>query len=356
MSISLDQIITNPELAKTVSTEWIQGELQKQPYNRFLQGLMDERSQSKSGFGYFDPQSLIDSIISDVKPSKPSSFFIRDIELAAENTFAEADTSAKKEAIITGAAIGTGAIVTKGLSDLKPDVLKVNEKPEEGGLLGFLNRLDGTINPKASTPELDPMLKKENYEKAEAEDLEYLDVTDEITETVEEVEDEIELETNELPESQEQIPTLETNQNMEEEEDYPDQMVFVDNVEKKKKKKSKKSKSKSNYRWSSETEADYTMTNLDPFTVWINSIDGVEITAVESKQSGKKKKKNKKKNKPHSKSLESKPEIASEALAGLLTNQGHYEDAIAMYEQLSLKNPEKSSFFAAKIESIKDKI
>ncbi len=354
MSISLDQIITNPELAKSVSTEWIQGELQKQPYNRFLQGLLEERSQTNTGFSYSDPQSLIDSIISDEKPSNSGSYFIRDIELSAENTFAEADTSVKKEAIITGAAIGTGAMMAKGLAGSKPDASELIKQPEEKGLLGFLNRLDGTVTPKASTPELDPMLKKENYEKADAEDLEYLDVTDEITKKVDDVEDEIELESNEITEIQEQIPTLETNQNIEEEEDYPDQMVFVDNVDSKKKKKSKKSKF--NYRWSSQTEADYTMSGLDPFTVWINNIDGVEMTAVESKQEGKKKKKKKKKNKAQSKSLESKPEIASEALAGLLTNQGHYEDAIAMYEQLSLKNPEKSSFFAAKIESIKDKI
>lgn len=352
MAISLDQIISNPELAKSVSTEWIQGELQKQPYNRFLQGLLDERSQKSTGFSHLDPESLINSIIADNKPSNPSSYFIRDIELTAEDTFAEAKTSSNKAAIITGAVLGTGAIMAKDATD--GNKIDVEAKQEQGGLLGFLNRLDDVVSPKASTPEMDPMLKKENYEKPIAEDAEFLDVTDDITEEIiEEVEsdDVIENEQSETSAIPEQIPTLEENNSLDEEEDYSAEMIVVDNLDKKKKKKGKKNKYKSKYRWSSQTNADYTMEGLDPFTDWINSIDGVEITPVESKPEKKKKKK-----KQHFKSLESKPEIASEALAVLLTNQGHYEDAIAMYQQLSLKNPEKSSFFAAKIESIKDKI
>ncbi len=45
--------------------------------------------------------------------------------------------------------------------------------------------------------------------------------------------------------------------------------------------------------------------------------------------------------------------IASSALAEILTEQGHIAEAIQMYELLILKNPEKSSFFAAQIEKLK---
>ena len=62
-----------------------------------------------------------------------------------------------------------------------------------------------------------------------------------------------------------------------------------------------------------------------------------------SKKSSKKKNKIKKKDKG----------IISEPLANLLAKQGHNEEAIKMYEQLSLIFPEKSAFFAAKIEKLK---
>lgn len=66
----------------------------------------------------------------------------------------------------------------------------------------------------------------------------------------------------------------------------------------------------------------------------------------------KKKKKKKKKAKSKSKSpkeLELQPDIATETLANLLASQGHREEANEMYRLLSLKYPEKSSYFAAKI-------
>ena len=46
-------------------------------------------------------------------------------------------------------------------------------------------------------------------------------------------------------------------------------------------------------------------------------------------------------------------DLASEGLAELLINQGHYAKAIEMYRLLQLKNPQKSSFFAAQIEKLK---
>lgn len=55
------------------------------------------------------------------------------------------------------------------------------------------------------------------------------------------------------------------------------------------------------------------------------------------------------------KSVEEKEDIVSETLAGILARQGHSQKAIQMYEKLSLIFPEKSSFFAQKIELLKRK-
>lgn len=48
--------------------------------------------------------------------------------------------------------------------------------------------------------------------------------------------------------------------------------------------------------------------------------------------------------------------IITETLAQLLANQGQIEKAINMYERLSLIFPDKSAFFAAKIEQLKSNI
>ncbi|RMF31844.1 MAG: hypothetical protein D6765_01220 [Bacteroidetes bacterium] len=54
-------------------------------------------------------------------------------------------------------------------------------------------------------------------------------------------------------------------------------------------------------------------------------------------------------------SLEEHEDLASETLAALLEKQGHYDRAIAMYERLRLSIPEKSGFFARKIEELRQK-
>jgi hypothetical protein len=52
-------------------------------------------------------------------------------------------------------------------------------------------------------------------------------------------------------------------------------------------------------------------------------------------------------------SVSEKGEVVSETLALILARQGHREKAIRMYEQLILKIPEKSAYFAAQIQKLK---
>ena len=95
----------------------------------------------------------------------------------------------------------------------------------------------------------------------------------------------------------------------------------------------------------------------------------IEEEKKKKKKSKKKKSKNKKENKKGSgkkkkkkkrkvidiakKSVKENEDIISETLAELLAKQGSRKKAIQMYERLSLIFPEKSTFFAEKIEKLK---
>jgi hypothetical protein len=54
------------------------------------------------------------------------------------------------------------------------------------------------------------------------------------------------------------------------------------------------------------------------------------------------------------KSIEDSDPFISETLARITAQQGDTKRAIWMYQQLILKNPEKSDYFALQIENLKD--
>jgi len=103
---------------------------------------------------------------------------------------------------------------------------------------------------------------------------------------------------------------------------------------------------------------------LDDYTIWLNSLSSDKAALF-----GKIKKVKRKKAKSVSKndglkselkkkindSTKANKKIASKSLAKLYTKKGHYKKAIKVYEELSLKNPKKSSFFAAQIEKLKNR-
>ena len=84
-------------------------------------------------------------------------------------------------------------------------------------------------------------------------------------------------------------------------------------------------------------------------------------TKTKIKQKAKKKKKKKKKEKNPvvafaNQSLLDKDNVATETMAKILTMQEKYDEAIEMYEQLILTFPQKSTYFAEKIEDIKNNL
>ena len=84
-----------------------------------------------------------------------------------------------------------------------------------------------------------------------------------------------------------------------------------------------------------------------------------ELVNGEWKQIKTKVKKKKKKSKAEliaAESVKLSKDVATETLAQLLEKQEHYSKAIKMYERLRLENPEKSDYFASKIESLQLKL
>jgi len=145
-----------------------------------------------------------------------------------------------------------------------------------------------------------------------------------------------------------------------------------------KKKKKKKTKKQKKEGLSKKDSLKILSSELDDFTLWLNSLNeepgsnkpenpaeekSIPEADAELRSKFKKglKKQKTKKNKGHIKlmiedSISDKDNIASLSLAELYERQGYISKAIEMYEKLSLKNPEKSSFFAAQISKLKDKI
>jgi hypothetical protein len=85
---------------------------------------------------------------------------------------------------------------------------------------------------------------------------------------------------------------------------------------------------------------------ISDYVSWLCSLSGKDM------KSNKKQKKRRKIDETVKRSITKSDSIISEPLADLLASQGHFADAIKMYDQLILKYPEKSVYFAAKIDKI----
>lgn len=108
----------------------------------------------------------------------------------------------------------------------------------------------------------------------------------------------------------------------------------------KKKKKSKKMKSEK-FRMKE-------LTGLSEYGQWLLSISGKNMPGVKKR----KKEKHAEVIESVKKSVQKSDQIISEPLAQILASQGHISEAVKMYNQLMLKFPEKSVYFAAKIEEL----
>lgn len=99
---------------------------------------------------------------------------------------------------------------------------------------------------------------------------------------------------------------------------------------------------------------------LSDYTKWLNELEKAEA-AKTAKIANSKSKINKERKKSKKLRLQAKIDksiiineaIVSEPLANLLYEQGHHNEALKMFEKLSLIFPEKSTFFADKIKALK---
>ncbi len=104
------------------------------------------------------------------------------------------------------------------------------------------------------------------------------------------------------------------------------------------------------------TEASKQLQNQLPETETKPSNNELLTKAKKKKKSKKSKKKKSLLKQKIEASVERNEEIMTETLAKLYMDQGYYKRALTLYEQLSLKYPEKSSFFAPFIADIKSKL
>lgn len=86
---------------------------------------------------------------------------------------------------------------------------------------------------------------------------------------------------------------------------------------------------------------------ISPFSKWLLTFKKVDLDKKIKKEE--KIAKRKAIEATANRSIEKSTQIISEPLADLLASQGHFDEAKKMYEQLMQKYPEKSSYFAAKI-------
>ena len=103
---------------------------------------------------------------------------------------------------------------------------------------------------------------------------------------------------------------------------------------------------------------------LTDFSIWLKNLSNPS-KSLQSKELTKKSKSKKSKTKDTTKkartllkekikaSNDIRPEIVSEQLAELYVSQGHIKRAMKCYKKLSLNNPQKSSYFAARIKELK---
>ncbi len=129
-------------------------------------------------------------------------------------------------------------------------------------------------------------------------------------------------------------------------EDMEEKVPKKKNKVKAKKKAKKTKKSKKTIQKSKSKQS----MNISSFEGWLKSLEPLE--GLEKKKKKKEKKKKFKEHKLARKSVEKKKNLISEPLAELYLSQGHKNQAIEMYRQLSLVFPEKSAYFAAKISEI----